>query len=89
MTWEEYLDAYVRDGRHTGYPKWQPISTWEFIRDDGLLSAHKMESPYFDWKTTVEESMRLADQYIPLGSELPDEMRQRTDPNYGSLWGRE
>ena len=88
--WEYYLMEKVDEmsGRHKEFPLWTVAGVWEFIRDDGLHTAHKIESPFCSWRRTVEESMALADAMIPLGSTLPKEMRTREDPDYGPLWDK-
>lgn len=86
MNWQEYQDEYVQDdGYHRSFPQWQVSGCWEFQRSDGLITAHKMESPFMSWQRTVEESMKWADENIELGAELPDGMRSRHDPLYLNL----
>jgi len=89
MRWTDYLAANVGpNGRHLHFPEWEPCGPeiWQFIRSDGLLTAHRVESPYSTWQETIEESMRLADARIGLGAPLPDGMRTREDPDYSRLW---
>lgn len=86
MRWLDYLASEVEGDRHRRFPEWEPVGVWEFRRSDGLHTAHKTESPYPDWLSTVEESMRMADEHIPLGSLLPSGMRSREDPYYGPLF---
>ena len=83
--WSEYMERNVADGRHTSYPHWFVSGVWEFMRSDGLKTAHKMESPFMSWRETIEESMRWADDNIELGGELPNGMRSRNDPLYLDL----
>ena len=87
MNWETWKHENIADdGTAIGHPEWRPCGVWELIRSDGLKTAHHVESPFCSWQTTVEQSMRVADQKIPLGSELPDGMRRKSDPLYSDLW---
>ena len=87
LAWLVYVAEFVgKDGRHKAFPRWKTDDVWTFIRDDGLRTAHWVESPFSSKARCVEESMRLADLHIPLNAELPSDMRTREDPYYGSLW---
>lgn len=81
--WSHYKDVNIdENGRHRDHPRWKPVGVWEFEREDGLMTAHKAESPHSFWSDTVEWSMKLADKCIPLGAPLPEGMRSRSDPLY-------
>lgn len=86
MRWPDYLKQWTTGGRHNRFAEWTVSGVWEFTRSDGLKTAHKMESPFLSWRKTVEESMRLADERIPLGAALPVGMGSRDDPSYDPLW---
>ncbi len=86
MRWDEYIAEQVTRGQHRTHRHWKPSGVWEFVRADGLRTAHKAESPFPSWRETVERSMARADAPIPLGAPLPEGMRDRDDPDYGPLW---
>lgn len=86
MHWRDYVAENVENGRHRLFANWRVSGVWEFQRSDGLKTAHKVESPHCFWQQTVEESMRLADEHIPLGGDLPEGMGSRSDPDYAPLW---
>jgi hypothetical protein len=86
MNWETYKAlTCASDGAHKEFPDWRITGIWEFTRSDGWVTAHKMESPFAFWRTTVEDSMRLADKHIPMNGEPPVDMRSKCDPHYGEL----
>lgn len=87
MMWAAWKKKWIdARGRHVLRQTWKVTGVWELVRDDGLATAHKAESPYPTWCATIEESMRLADENIPLGAELPEGMGNREDPDYSPLW---
>lgn len=87
--WSEYIRAATTNGRHDVRSEWTISGVWEFRRSDGLKTPHKMESPFPTWIRTIETGMRLADEHIPLGGDLPAGMRTRGDPDFAPLFDLE
>lgn len=86
--WSRYCEEHINEeGRHRKFPEWEVIGVYTFQRSDGWTSAHKAEFNRCFWSTTAEESMRLADKFIPLGGDPPTgvDMRSKEDTLYTDL----
>ncbi len=87
--WDRYQLEFCDnvEGCHSEFPEWHVIDVWFFERSDGWRSAHKFEFNRCFWRSTLEESMRLADKYIPLNGDPPEgvDMRSKEDTLYTDL----
>ncbi len=71
--WEWWKAANIdAEGRHKARPEWHVTGIWMLERSDGFPTCHKFDGPYGFWKTTVEESMRVVDEFVPLGGDPPE-----------------
>jgi hypothetical protein len=61
-SWERYLLNNVESsGRHRKFTRWRVDGLWEFVRDDGARTHHKVDTPCPFWESAVEWSMEFQD----------------------------
>lgn len=80
-------------GRLPRRPHWRTTGQpWELVRDDGVLTGHKHESPFSSWRETVEQSMEVYDRVLPIGrreawpAELAAAVRDGRDIDFGAVY---